>query len=81
MTFFGEMITVSGLLTGTDLKAQLTGQELGDMLLLSSNVLRMGEEVFLDDVTLTELENALQVPIHIVKSDGQCLYDGMLGNV
>ena len=79
--FFGEMITVSGLLTGTDLKAQLTGQELGDMLLLSSNVLRMGEEVFLDDVTLTELENALQVPIHIVKSDGQCLYDGMLGNV
>ena len=79
--FFGEMITVSGLLTGKDLKAQLTGQELGDMLLLSSNVLRMGEEVFLDDVTLTELENALQVPIHIVKSDGQCLYDGMLGNV
>ncbi len=79
--FFGEMITVSGLLTGADLKAQLTGQELGDMLLLSSNVLRMGEEVFLDDVTLTELENALQVPIHIVKSDGQCLYDGMLGNV
>ena len=79
--FFGEMITVSGLLTGTDLKAQLTGQELGDMLLLSSNVLRMGEEVFLDDVTLSELENALQVPIHIVKSDGQCLYDGMLGNV
>ena len=79
--FFGEMITVSGLLTGTDLKAQLTGQELGDMLLLSSNVLRMGEEVFLDDVTLTELENALQVPIHIVKSDGQGLYDGMLGNV
>ena len=79
--FFGEMITVSGLLTGTDLKSQLTGKELGDMLLLSGNVLRTGEEVFLDDVTLAELENALQVPIHIVKSDGQCLYDGMLGNV
>ena len=75
------MITVSGLLTGTDLKSQLTGKELGDMLLLSGNVLRTGEEVFLDDVTLAELENALQVPIHIVKSDGQCLYDGMLGNV
>lgn len=79
--FFGEMITVSGLLTGTDLKSQLSGKELGDMLLLSGNVLRTGEEVFLDDVTLAELENALQVPIHIVKSDGQCLYDGMLGNV
>ena len=75
------MITVSGLLTGQDLKAQLMGQELGDVLLLPCNLLRSGEEVFLDDVTLSELENALQVPIHIVKSDGQCLYDGMLGNV
>lgn len=79
--FFGEMITVSGLLTGQDLKAQLSGQELGDMLLLPCNLLRSGEEVFLDDMTLTELENALQVPIHIVKSDGQCLYDGMLGRI
>ena len=79
--FFGEMITVSGLLTGQDLKAQLSGQELGDMLLLPCNLLRSGEEVFLDDMTLTELENALQVPIHIVKSDGQCLYDSMLGQI
>lgn len=79
--FFGEMITVSGLLTGQDLRAQLSGQDLGDMLLLPCNLLRSGEEVFLDDMTLTELENTLQVPIHIVKSDGQCLYDGMLGNV
>ena len=39
-----------------------------------------GEEVFLDDVTLSELENALQVPIHIVKSDGQCLYEELLGH-
>ena len=78
--FFGEMITVSGLLTGQDLKAQLTGQELGDVLLLPCNLLRSGEEVFLDDVTLSELENALQVPIHIVKSDGQCLYEELLGH-
>ena len=40
------MITVSGLLTGQDLKAQLTGQELGDVLLLPCNLLRSGEEVF-----------------------------------
>lgn len=79
--FFGEMITVSGLLTGQDLKAQLTGQELGDTLLLPCNLLRSGEEVFLDDMTLTELESALQVPIHIVKSDGQCLYEELLGNM
>ena len=78
--FFGEMITVSGLLTGQDLKAQLMDQELGDVLLLPCNLLRSGEEVFLDDVTLSELENALQVPIHIVKSDGQCLYEELLGH-
>jgi len=68
--FFGEKITVAGLLTGADLKAQLTGQDLGERLLLSHNVLRAGEEVFLDDVTLTQLEDALHVKIDIVKSSG-----------
>lgn len=77
--FFGERITVSGLLTGQDLKSQLEGQELGDVLLLPCNLMRSGEEVFLDDMTLSELENALQVPIHIVKSDGQSLYEELLG--
>lgn len=76
--FFGESITVSGLLTGQDLKVQLSGKELGEKLLLPCNLLRSGEEVFLDDMTLAELENALQVPIHIVKSDGQCLYEELL---
>ncbi len=68
--FFGENITVSGLLTGQDIKKQLTGKELGEYLLLPQNVLRSGEDVFLDDMTLGELENALQVPINIVKSSG-----------
>lgn len=68
--FFGEYITVSGLLTGGDLKAQLQGQYLGERLYLPSNVLRSGEDVFLDDMTLGELESALQVPINIVKSSG-----------
>ncbi len=68
--FFGEMITVSGLLTGQDIREQLTGKNLGSRLLMPQNVLRSGEEVFLDDLTLTELEKALQVPINIVKSSG-----------
>lgn len=76
--FFGERITVSGLLTGQDLLAQLKERDLGDMLLLPCNLLRSGEEVFLDDMTLTELKNALQVPIDIVKSSGQDLLNGML---
>jgi len=68
--FFGERITVSGLLTGQDILRQLEGKDLGTELLLPQNVLRSGEEVFLDDYTKSELENALQVPIIIVKSSG-----------
>ena len=69
--FFGEKITVSGLLTGQDLKKQLTDKELGKQLLLPCNILRTGYDVFLDDVTVGELEKSLQVNINIVKSSGQ----------
>lgn len=77
--FFGEMITVSGLLTGQDILAQLTGQVLGERLLLPQNVLKSGEPIFLDDMTLSELEKALQVPIDIVKSSGQDFVNAILG--
>ena len=76
--FFGEMITVSGLLTGGDLKAQLMGKELGETLFLPQNVLRSGEEVFLDDMTLTELSDALQAKINIVKSSGRDFVEKLL---
>ncbi len=68
--FFGEMITVSGLLTGGDIINQLRGKKLGERLLLPENVLRSGELVFLDDVTVEDMEKALQVKIDIVKSSG-----------
>ncbi len=77
--FFGEQITVSGLLTGQDLLAQLKGKGLGDRLLLPENMLRSGETVFLDDMTVEELQTALQVPIIIVKSSGQALINAVLG--
>lgn len=77
--FFGEQITVSGLITGQDLQQQLTGQKLGTKLLLPCNMLRNGEEVFLDDMTLVELESALQVSIDIVKSSGKDLLESLLG--
>ena len=76
--FFGERITVSGLLTGADLKAQLSAYDLGERLLIPCNMLRSGEEVFLDDVTLTELAGTLQVPVHVVKSDGKSLLEAFL---
>lgn len=77
--FFGERITVSGLLTGQDILAQLKGRELGDRLLLPQNVLRSGERVFLDDLTVEDMEKALQVRINIVKSSGYDFVDAVLG--
>ena len=77
--FFGEKVTVSGLLTGQDIIAQLKDKELGECLLLPENVLRSGEEVFLDDVTLTDVQNSLQVKTDVVKSNGYDLMYKLLG--
>lgn len=76
--FFGENITVSGLITGRDLSEQLKGKELGETLLLPVNMLRSGEKVFLDDVTVSEVENALQLPINIVESSGKDFLDAII---
>ncbi len=77
--FFGESITVSGLLTGQDIRDQLQGRPLGECLLLPQNLLRSGEDVFLDDLCVGDLEKALQVPINIVKSSGRNLIEAVLG--
>lgn len=77
--FFGEGVTVSGLLTGTDLRKQLSGVPLGERLLLPCNVVRAAEQDFLDDVRVEELEKTLQVPIYIVKSSGADLLRAILG--
>ncbi len=76
--FFGELITVSGLITGQDLIRQLRGRELGERLLLPCNMFRSGEEVFLDDVTLSEVEEALQVEAYIVKSSGRDFMEAVI---
>ena len=77
--FFGHRITVTGLLTGQDIKKQLQGKELGSRLLLPENTLKCDEEIFLDDMTLDELREALQVEIYIVKSNGADLVNGAIG--
>ena len=77
--FFGERITVSGLITGQDLMAQLQGETLGSRLLLPCNMLKTDEDVFLDDFTVRQVSDALQVPIDIVKSSGQDFIDAVLG--
>ena len=64
--YWGQDQVVTGLLTGQDLLQGLDGCDLGDQLLLPAVMLRQGEPVFLDDMTLTELEQRVSVPIRIV---------------
>ena len=77
--FFGRSITVTGLVTGGDLIAQLKGRELGERLLISQNMLRRQEMDFLDDVTLEGASAALGLPIYPVECDGFALCDAMFG--
>ena len=78
--FFGRSITVAGLLTGQDLKKQLSGHALGEELLLTEHMMKSGERIFLDDMTVEELSRALQVPVIIVESDGKALLEAVLGD-
>ena len=68
--FFGGKITVAGLLTGQDLVNQLKGKDLGEELLLTTNMLKSDEPVFLDDMTVEQLQTALQIKVSIVESSG-----------
>ncbi len=77
--FFGERITVSGLITGHDLIEQLREQPLGDRLLISSSMLDSSGEVFLDDLTLEDVQKELRIPVSVVRSDGYELLDALLG--
>ncbi|MCR4923957.1 MAG: DUF512 domain-containing protein [Lachnospiraceae bacterium] len=77
--FFGEYITVAGLLTGEDIIAQLKGKALGEGLLISESMARAGEPLFLDDVTFEDLEKSLQVKLYIVKSNGMDLIEKAVG--
>ena len=72
-------IDVAGLITGRDLIAQLKGRELGARLLIPSKMLRHGEGVFLDDVTLEQAQEALGVPVVPIGSSGDELLEAMLG--
>ena len=76
--FFGEKITVAGLITATDLIAQLKDKNLGDRLLLSVNMFRSGEEVFLDDLTKADVEKELGINILIVGTSGYDLVHAIL---
>ena len=77
--FFGPMITVSGLITGADLIQQLKARVLGNELLLPINMLRSGEQVFLDDISVEEVEKELQIKVRIVDSPGLDFVSAIVG--
>jgi len=76
--YWGQEEIVTGLLTGQDLIQGLKGKSLGDELLLPSVMLKQGEKIFLDDMTLQELSSSLNVSIRIVY-DAQDIVSGALG--
>ena len=77
--FFGGHVTVTGLLTATDIADQLRGEALGEELILSSNTLRAEGDMFLDSKTPDELSAALGVPIRFTEADGAEFLWGLLG--
>lgn len=69
--FFGTDITVTGLITGQDIIKQLEDKDLGEVLLLPSVILKHGEDVMLDDLSIADIEEALQTEVTIVNDDGK----------
>ncbi len=78
--FFGEKITVAGLVTGRDIIEQLKGKELGDELLIPSNMLRFERDLFLDDTSVEDLERALSVKVKICEPDGYSFIECLANN-
>lgn len=77
--FFGELITVTGLLTGGDIAAQLKGRDNGDAVLICESTLRYEHDKFIDDTTPEYVEHELSVPVLMVPNDGYKLLCAMLG--
>ncbi|MCD2346047.1 DUF512 domain-containing protein [Clostridium guangxiense] len=71
--FFGEKITVAGLLTGTDIIKYAKRSELGKYVILPENMLKSDEKVFLDDVSVSDLEKELNKKAIICRSSGDDL--------
>ncbi len=71
--FFGDTITVSGLITGRDIAKQLKNAETGEFIVIPDNMLKKGEKIFLDDVKIEEIEKDLNKKIVVCSYDGDNL--------
>lgn len=77
--FFGHTVTVAGLLVGRDLIAQLSQNIHGECLMIPANMLRSGEDVFLDHMQLEELKAAMPVPVRVIEADGESFLKAISG--
>ena len=76
--FFGERITVAGLVTGKDIINQLKNKDLGENILIPECMLRFENDLFLDDVSVKDVEEALGVKVITVKNEGFDLIDKII---
>jgi NifB/MoaA-like Fe-S oxidoreductase len=74
---FGETVTVTGLVSGRDIIAALRGRELGEMVIIPDVMLKEGEGVFLDDLSVAELEEVLGIRVIVVEATPQGIYDAL----
>ena len=79
--FFGDMITVSGLLTGRDIIEQLKGKDLGEYLILPDSLLRNGETVLLDDIYISDIERELGIKIKIALNSAESLVNMIMEDI
>ncbi len=78
--FFGHKITVAGLLTGQDIINQLKDSVTGNCIVMPDTLLKADEDILLDDITVYDIEKALQKKVHIVESSGNALVDFIINN-
>ena len=78
--FFGGQVTVAGLITGSDIIKGLKDKPLGQKVLIPDVMLRRGEDVFLDDMTLEELSNQLGIKVVPVAVNGQALVEEVISS-
>ncbi|MCT4592905.1 MAG: DUF512 domain-containing protein [Anaeromicrobium sp.] len=76
--FFGETITVAGLITATDIIDQLKDKRLGERLLITESMLRADTNVFLDDLTIDDVEKSLKVKIQVTKNNGKDFIENII---
>lgn len=76
--FFGETITVSGLITATDIMEQLKNENLGETLYIPRAMLKADEEIFLDNITLEEIQNKMNIEVVPCENEGIDFIDKIL---